>query len=242
MKILSRALVAGSGIAAVGMLAATTALAHPGPFTVTAGSAPANTAVAVTGTSSGATPQITFRDTTTGINLVCASAVLKGSVTTGSSTGVPLATVNGSTAVFNSCTGPAGLQFAVTGFGTWNINVSDSTSGVSTGTVSNIRAHVVATAGPTCSFDVGANSGTFTSSGTSTISPGTVAASYTNSTRALAVPVSNPGSLGLWNVKGSGTNTYCISPSIIKQTDKASFSGTFILNADVAANNPVAVN
>lgn len=241
-SITTRALALTGGIAAAGLLTATAAFAHGAPFTVTAGSAAAGTSVAVTGTSTGTAPQIQFKDITTGVNLTCASAVLKGAVTVGSSSGTPLATVDGSTAVFNGCVGPAGLQFAVTGFGTWNINISDSTSGVSTGTISNIRAHVVATAGPTCAFDVGANAGTFTSSGTATVDPGTVAGTYTNSSQALAIPATTTGSLGLWNVKGSGTNTYCVSPSIIKQTDKTSFSGTFTLAADVAANNPVAVN
>ena len=243
-SLLTRAVVAGGGLVAAGLLTATAAFAHGAPFTVTAGSAAAGTSVAVTGTSVGSSPQVVFKDTTTGVNLQCASAKLTGAITVGSSNGTPIATVDGSSAVFTNCTGPAGRVFKVTGYGTWNINISDSTSGVNTGTVTNILAHVQSIAGPNCGFDVGANSGTFTSSGTSTVTPGSVAGTYTNSTQNLAVPGTAPGSLGLWNVKGgtSGTLTYCVSPSVIKQGDLASFSATFNLAADVAANNPIAVN
>lgn len=233
-SLLVRSLVAGTGIAAAGVLVATSALAHAAPFTVKAGTAAAGTTVAVTGTSG----TIAFKDTTTNQNLSCTSATLKGSIKTGTaSTGTKIATINGAGAVFNNCTGPAGLKFAVTGAGTWYINITDSTNGVNKGTVSNIVANVKSTAGPTCSFTVGSNSGAFSG----TVAPGTVAGTYTNSSKALAVPATNPGSLALWNLKGSGTNTYCVSPSILKQGDKASFSATFTLKADVAANNPISI-
>ncbi|SHF82079.1 hypothetical protein SAMN05443575_0985 [Jatrophihabitans endophyticus] len=237
-SLLTRTLLLGGTVAAAGLLTATTALAHPAPFTVTAGSAGSGTAVAVTGTSGA----VAFKDTKTGVTLNCTASSLKGSITTGSSNGTPVATVNGTGASFSNCTGPAGLKFAVTGYGTWNINITDSTSGVSTGTVTNIRAHVVSTAGPTCAFDVGSNTGSFVSSGTSTVNPGTVAGNYTNSSQNLAVPAVTAGSLGLWNVHGSGTTTYCVAASVLAQGDPASFSATYKIVADVAANNPVAIN
>lgn len=233
--LLTRALVLGGGLAAAGVLTATAAFAHGAPFTVTAGSAPAGTTVAVTATSG----TVTFKDTTTNQTLSCTGSTLKGTIVAGTATsGTQIATINGAGAVFTNCTGPAGLKFTVTGSGTWYLNVSDSTSGVNTGTVSNIQAHVVSNAGPTCSFDVGSNTGSFSG----TVAPGTIAGSYTNSTKALAAPATNPGSLGLWNLTGSGTNQYCVSPSILKRGDKASFSTTYTLTADNSAYNPVAVN
>jgi hypothetical protein len=236
---LSRALIVGSGIAAVAVVTAASALAHGKPFTVTAGSAPNLTKVAITATSG----TVAFTDTTSGVPLSCTKSVLKGTLkTTTAAKGPKIVTVSGKTAKFSGCTGPAGLQFAVTGFGTWSVNVTDSTSGVSTGTITAIRAHVASTSGPTCAFDVGSNTGSFTSSGTSTVSPGTVAGSYTNSTHALDVPASNPGSLGLWNVLGSGGNTYCVAPSVLAQGNSASFSATYSIVANVAADNPVAIN
>jgi hypothetical protein len=251
---LVRGLALVGGIAAAGALTAASAFAHPAPFTLSAGSASSGTVVAVTGTSG----IITFRDTTTGINLSCTSVVAHGTGTvTSTSSGVAMAQINGSTAVFNGCTGPAGLKFAVTGNGTWDVNITDSTAGVSTGTISNIRAHVVSTAGPTCAFDVGSSTSTghtppFTSSGTATVDPGTVAGTYTNSTSVLAVippwgtgtppPPPAAGPLGLWNVHGSGTNTFCVTAAILAQGNSAAFQGNFALSADVAANNPLAIN
>lgn len=233
-KLLTRSLVVGTGIAAAGVVVATSAFAHAAPFTVKAGTAAAGTTVSVTGTSG----TIAFKDTTSNQNLTCTSAVLTGSIKTGTATtGTKIATINGAGAKFNGCTGPAGLKFAVTGVGTWYINITDSTNGVNKGTISNIQATVKSTSGPACSFQVGSNTGAFSG----TVAPGTVAGTYTNSTQNLAVAATNPGSLGLWNVKGTGTNTYCVAPSILKQGDKASFSATFNLKASVAAQNPVSI-
>ncbi|GAB2487587.1 hypothetical protein [Jatrophihabitans fulvus] len=234
-SLLARSLVVGTGVAAAGVLLATSALAHGAPYTVKAGSAASGTTVAVTGTSG----TINFKDTTTGVTLTCTSSTLTGSIKVGKpTTGSKIATISGSGAKFNGCTGPAGLKFAVTGVGTWYINISDSTSGVNKGTVSNIVANVKSTAGPTCSFSVGSTSG---SSGT--VVGGSVAGTFTNSTQKLVVPATTTGSLGLWNVKGgtTGTNTYCVSPSIIKKGDKASFSATYTLKASTAAYNPISI-
>lgn len=48
--------------------------------------------------------------------------------------------------------------------------------------------------------------------------------------------------MALWNVHEGGTNTYCISPAIYKQGDQMSFTGTFTVNADNVAYNPIAIN
>ncbi len=55
-----------------------------GTWTVTAGSAATGTAVAIKGTTTGASPQIHFTDTTTSTDLTCDSGTASGTTTTGS--------------------------------------------------------------------------------------------------------------------------------------------------------------
>lgn len=235
---INAAVLAAAGTAVV---AATPASAHGAPFTVTAGSAPAGTSVAVSLTTSGASPQFAFKDTTGGVTVTCTSVALRGQLIVGNDNHA-IGTIDGASSRFNGCVAFAGLQFAVTGSGTWTVDVTDSTAGVSTITVGNVRAHLVSTAGPTCAWDFASPTGSFVSSTTATTTPGALATTYTNSTRQLALPASNPGSLGLWNVHGSGTTTYCVSPAIWKQGDRMSWSASWTVNADAAANDPIAIN
>lgn len=229
----------GSAVVAAALLTALPAGAHAAPFTVTAGSAPAGTTVSVMKVTTGA---IAFKDTTTNQNLTCASARTTGSLRTGQSNGKPLVTFDGASVQVTGCTGPAGLKFAVTGYGTWSINVTDVTNGIATGALTDFRVHVTSTAGPACNLDLGSSSGSFSSSGTYTVPGGTLPGTYANATRKLTLPTSNPGDLGVWNVKGSGTNTYCVAPSIIKQGDRASLAMTLDVTAVNAAFNPIAIN
>lgn len=235
MKLLSRSLSVGAGVAAVGVLLATSASAHGAPFTIKAGSAAAGASIAVTGTAG----TIVFKDVNTNQSVTCSSAVLKGTAKVGTFTsGAKIAAVNAVTGKINNCVGPARLKFAATGIGTWYVNVTDTANGVSKGTISNIGANVKSIAGPACAFQVGSNTGAFSG----TLAPGTVSGTYTNSTQKLVGTATTPAPLGLWNVKGSGSNTYCVSPSIMKQGDKVSFTGSITLKADVAANNPITVS
>lgn len=229
-------MLAALGLASTAVPVAAPAAAHGAPYTVTAGNAAAGAGVPVTLTSG----TFVFRDTTTNQVVSCTSVTLRGTVVVGSNAG-RIGTVDAPRSAFTNCTGPAGLKFTITGFGVWFIDVTDSTSGVSSFTIGNVRAHLMTNAGPTCAWDFAAPSGSFTSSGTATTAPGALQGAYTNSSKQLAVPASNPGSLGLWNVHGSGTTTYCISPSVWKQGDRMSWSATWTLAADVAADNPVAI-
>jgi len=236
---LARAALAPAAAVAALAIGTGTAFAHPAPFDVSAGSASSGEEVHVSGVSG----TVTFKDTTTNVTLTCDTATVPADVTVGNGqSGTHLVPLDGTNSKWTDCTGPAGLKFDVAGYGTWYLNVDDVTSGVATGTVTNIRAHVQSTQGPTCGFDVGDNAGSFTSSGTSTVDPGTVDATYTNSSQALDVPASNPGSLGLWNVDDGLGHPYCITAAILGQGDAASFSATFTVNADDPANDPVAIN
>lgn len=235
-----RLFAAGALVAASTVPLAGSASAHAAPFTVTAGASAVGTSLPITLTTSGSAPQFTWRDTATGVNVTCSSVTWRGALTTGTTTG-RIGTIDGSRATFTDCIGPAGLGFAITGVGLWTLDASDASSGSSTVVVGNIRAHLVATAGPTCSWDFAAPSGSFQSSSTSTATPGSLAANYSNGTQDLGVTATNPGSLGLWNVHGSGASTYCVSPSLWKQGDRMSWSAVWTLTADAPTNNPVAI-
>jgi hypothetical protein len=240
----ARAALVGAGVLVATALAVQpTAVGAVGStVTVTAGSAPAGTLVPVTLTSTGTTPQFSYKDTTTGVSLTCDSVTLRGSVHVGAGQlGAGIGTIAGGSAQFTDCLAFAGLHFSWTGYGTWSLDASASSSGDIAVAISNVRIHHVSTAGPTCSWDFGSNTGTFVSSGTPTVSPGTIAGSYSNSTHQLVLPPSSPGSMGLWNVHGSGTATYCVSPSLWKQGDRMALSGSFALTADTPAYNPISI-
>jgi len=226
-------------------LTAAPALAHPAPFTVSAGTATGGTTIPFHGVAA----SISFKDTTTGVTLTCKQVSVPSDnsagatkLTVGSTGGNPITDLDAAGSTWSNCTGPAGLAFTVTGVGTWKLHVTDVTSGVATGYIDNIRAHVVSTS-PVCAFDAGSNTSTsgFLSSGTSTIDPATVNGTYTNSSQQLNVPGATS-ELGLWNVVGSGGASYCISPAILNLGDQASFTGTFAVSADTAAYNPIAIS
>jgi len=220
------------------VLAVAPADAHPAPFDATAGGASAGQ-IAVTAVAG----PFMFKDTTTGVTFTCASLTIPGHLVVGNDRpGSGIATLDASEGLWSDCAGPAGLRFQWTGYGTWSFDIDDVTNGVATGAITNMRAHVVISQGPTCSFDVGADTGTFTSSGTSTVPPGAETATYTNSSQALDLPASNPGSLGLWNVDDGSGHAYCITAALWGQGDNLSMSTSFHLTADDPGDNPIAIN
>ena len=147
-----------------------------GSFDVTAGSAPAGTVVSWSATTVGALPQVTFKDTTGGTTLNCASGIAAGSITTGPGRdGDHVGTIDGAATVFNGCNGPFGLSFTVTGRDTWNLNATgDTVGGVTPLAISGVAIHF---ASSSCAFDLlgsldgsytnGATNGSLTLAGTS---------------------------------------------------------------------------
>ena len=184
-------------------------------YNVTAGSAPADTIIRYTATST----QVTFKDTTAGTTWNCESASATGTVTVGTNlswTGI--GTVDGT--VWNTCTGGFGLTFTVTGSGTWGLNATGSTnaSGVTAVGISSMSVHV---ASSSCSFDV----------------TGTVNGTYTNGTSngTLTLPGTSSG-LTISNVSGSSCSFINIANGHL-----ASFKATYSVVADTPAYNPIKI-
>jgi hypothetical protein len=204
-------LTAGLAVAAFAVASAASAT---GTWTVHAGSAPDGTTVAVTGSTTGTTPQIHFADTTSGQTLTCDSGTAPGTVKTGSGqSGTGLGHINGAGTTWTHCTGPGGLTFNVTGVGTWNINATSFKAPTTKGKINNVKATVVDPG--LCSFTV----------------TGSVTTNYSNKTHILSVP----GSAGLTVSKVSG----CFG--IINNNDKAKFTGKYALSANDPTENPVTI-
>jgi hypothetical protein len=214
---IARSLGLGAGLAAVALLCAAQANAA-GTWTVKAGSAASGSTVAITGRTAGTSPQIHFNDVTANLPLTCASGTAPGSVKVGKGLGgSAIGHITGSKTTWKTCAGPAGLKFVVTGSNTWNLNASSFASGVTTGSISNVKARVVDSG--VCAFTV----------------TGKVAARYSNKTHNLTIPGTSA-SLTISNVSSTAN---CLG--LIKNNDKASFKGTYALKANSAANNPITI-
>jgi len=142
-------------------------------WTVTAGTT-ASGSTTFTASTTGTSPQIHFSDLVTGGALTCASGTAKGTVPhLGSGLSNPLANITGST--WATCTGPFGLNLAVsqptTSVWTLNGDSYNATTGVTSGHISNVTANVTSIPAGSCSFTVS----------------GAVTGTYTNSTHVLAV-------------------------------------------------------
>jgi hypothetical protein len=149
-----RALIVGTAAGTALMLGAGAALAATLTVTVTG----AASSGAVTA-SSGVT---TLKDTRNGDTLTCTSSSAKGVVKDQKTTGtapVKVGTVTATT--FNKCSGPAGLTFTVKQNGTWDLDITGTTSkGVTSGGVTDVSATLTGTA---CTATVtGSAQGTYT--------------------------------------------------------------------------------
>ena len=204
----------------VGVLSAVALVAFGAPaafaassYNVTAGSAPADTIIRYTATST----QVTFKDTTGGTTLNCASASATGTVTVGTNlswTGI--GTVDGT--VWNTCTGPGGSSFTVTGSGTWGLNATGNTvGGVTPVSISGVNLHVAGA----CTFDY----------------TGSIAGTYANGTSSgtLTLPGTTSGLL-ISNVSGSSCGFINIANG-----HAASFKATYSVVADTPAYNPIRI-
>jgi hypothetical protein len=200
MAILKRTygiLFAGAATAAVIGLSAAPAFAAT-TWTVSPGGA-------ITG-KSGTT---TLKDTTTGNSLSCKSSATSATLKSGSGlSGTGLGSITKVT--FATCTGPLGLTFTVTSNDLpWKLNATsyDSTTGVTTGTITGIDATL---SGPSCSAEVDG-----TSAGSHT---GKVKGTYTNSTGKLKILASG-GNLHIYDVSGCA--------GLINSGDASTFTATY---------------
>jgi hypothetical protein len=191
---LTKVLLAGAAAATAALaLSAVPASAVATTFTVSPG-----------GSYSGSAGTTTLTDTTTGNALTCKSASAAGTLESGSGlSGTDIGTITSSS--FTTCTGPLSLSFKVKQSGTWDLNVTASSGGVSTGFISGIKA---ALSGPLCSATV----------------TGSADVSYSNSTGVLTVaPVSGSGhTLTVSGVSG------CLG--LINNGDTTTFNGAYTIS------------
>ncbi len=191
---LTKVLLAGAAAATAALaLSVAPASALTATFTVSPG-----------GSYSGSAGTTTLSDTTTGNALTCKSATAAGTLKSGSGlSGTDIGTITSTS--FTSCTGPLGLTFTVKQSGTWNLNITSNSGGVSTGFISSVKASL---SGPLCSATV----------------TGSADASYSNSTGVLTVkPVSGSGhTLTVSGVSG------CLG--LINNGDTSTFNGAFTIS------------
>lgn len=211
---IGRVLALSVGLGAAALLCAAQAQATT-TWTVKAGSAAVGKTVAITGKTIGTTPQIHFKDATSGQTLTCNSGTAPGTTKVGKGlSGTGIGHINGPKTTWNTCTGPAGLKFKVTGINTWNLNALSYAAPVTKGSITNVKATVVDQG--VCSFTV----------------TGRVGVSYSNKTRVLTVPGS-AATLKISNVSG------CLG--IVNNGDHASFKGKYKLTANNSAFNPIKI-
>ncbi|SEF57548.1 hypothetical protein SAMN05216223_101384 [Actinacidiphila yanglinensis] len=191
--------VTGAAIAAALTLAISPASAAP-TFTVSGstGSGGAFTASA---------SKPTLKDTTTGTTLTCASSAATGTAPNATSvSGTGIAKIN--TTTFATCTGPAGITFTVTALSQpWLLNAVSYASGVTTGTLTGVRASISGLCNATFADSSGVNNGA------------TLNGSYNNSTHTLSI---SGGTLKAYSVSG-----LCLG--LINNGDAANFTAAYVV-------------
>jgi len=198
MKIPHRAraiIVAGAGIAGLGASlafasASTTWTVNPG------------------GTDSANAGVVTLTDAASGVTLTCAASQAISTSKSGSGlSGQGIAVVN--QVSFSGCSGLAGTSLAVSSQGTWVINAQTfSSSGVATGTVTNVNALI-------------------SGSGCGALVTGTAAGTYSDSTGVVQM---SGGSLHLTDVSGCS--------GMLRNGDPVSFSGSYTASPRQTVSSP----
>ena len=170
---------------------------------------------AVTG-SAGTT---TLKDTATGTTLTCASSATAATLKSGSGQTNPIGKITSVT--FSNCTGPGGLTFTATTTASstnpypLSGSTFNSTSGVTTGKITNIKASI---SGAGCSASV---------AGTTATTPGKVTGKYNNGTGKLST---SGGNLHIWNVSG------CFG--LIANGDPSTFKGVYTISPKQKITSP----
>jgi hypothetical protein len=158
-------------------------------------------------------------DTNTGSVLSCTSSKSTGTLKSGHGiSGTNIGSIK--TLTFSGCTGPLGLTFTVTNKNfPWTLHGTayNATSGVTTGNITGIKAHL---SGPGCSANV---------AGGTASSAGKVKIKYTNSTHKLKVLASG-GTLHVWNVSGCA--------GLINSGDPTTFVGTYLVSPAQKITSP----
>jgi hypothetical protein len=200
MAILNRAgSVLVTGLAAAAVIGLSTAATLPKAVTWTV--TPGGAIKATSGT-------ITLSDTTTGNSISCTSSNLTGTLKSGKGlAGKKIGTITAFTT--SGCTA-SGFSVTVTPSGfPWKLNLTKFKSGVSSGSISGIKASM-SVSGLSCTGNVG---------GATATSAGTAAITFTNTGSSLAVSGAKPNNIHLWNVSSG-----CLG--VVNTGDAASITST----------------
>jgi hypothetical protein len=176
----------------------------------------------------------TFTDSTTHNSVTCTTASLHGTIANGTGLlGPDIGQITG--ASFTSCTG-SGFSFTVTSKfppnsgttepndGNWDFNAVsyNATTGVTTGTLTNIQAHLASVAN-ICTFDVAGPGPTLGFDGS-------VDGTYNNNTGVLT-------SLGTGNLKVYNASSGC--GSLVHTGDAGTFNGSYtVVNTATPPTHP----
>ncbi|WP_441248894.1 hypothetical protein [Kitasatospora sp. McL0602] len=167
-------------------------------------------------TAKATSPKLT--DTRTGTQLSCSSSSAAG--TLGSGSGLSGTGISSITSVgWTGCTGPLGITFSVTAQGLpWALNAAtyNSTTGVTSGTITGVKAHI---SGAGCTADFG---------GPTSGSTATLNGTYTNSSHTLSL---SGGDLHAYNVSGS-----CLG--LLNNGDASNYVANYVLNGAQTITSP----
>lgn len=160
------------------------------------------------GAFSAAATKPVLKDINTGTTLTCATSAATGTAVNGTySSGTNIAAINSVT--FASCTGPAGISFTVASQGLpWHLNAVSYSGGVTTGTLTGVKAKLSGLCNATFADPSGVANGA------------TLSAQYNNATHTLSIlPTS---ALKAYSVSG-------ICLGLINANDLASFSANYVV-------------
>lgn len=164
-------------------------------------------------TAKATSPKLT--DTKTGTKLTCSSSAAAGVLQSGSGIVNPLSTIT--SVSWASCSGPLGITFTVTaGNLPWSINGSTYASGVTTGTIGGVKAHI---SGAGCTADF---------AGPTSTTPATLTGTYSNATNTLTI---GGGDLHAYNVSGS-----CLG--LLNNGDAAVYNAAYVLSSPQVITAP----
>jgi hypothetical protein len=172
------------------------------------------------GTITGKATNVKLTDTASNTVLTCKTSGAGGTAKSGSGQkGTDLVPITSST--FTTCSGPLSLTFTVTTSAStsnpWELSATTYASGVTHGTLTNIKATL---SGTGCSATVG---------GTTATATGSVKGTYTNSTGKLKI-LPTGGTLHIWNVSG------CFG--LLTNGDASSFVGTYTITPKQTITSP----
>jgi hypothetical protein len=150
-----------------------------------------------------------LKDANTGTTLTCASSAATGTAPNGTGlSGTNIAAIN--TVTFASCTGPAGISFTVASQSLpWHLNAVSYSGGVTTGTLTGVRAKLTGLCNATFAAPSGVNNGA------------TLTGSYNNATHTLSI--SGASALKAYSVSG-------ICVGLINNNDLASFTAAYVVS------------